>query len=266
MDDSILDRIVASVTARLEAEPVLPELERRARQAVEKRRDRGLRSLRAALAADRPVIIAECKQASPSAGVLRPSFDAVALARTYAMSGASAVSVVTEPEFFKGDIGWLSAIRPAVDLPLLRKDFIADERQLFETALAGADAVLLIQRILDPGHLSALLELAGELELEVLLEVFADEDPAPAVNSGASIIGVNARDLATFEVDLERVAALSEQIPSDRARVAESGIRGRQDMLKLWDAGYDAFLVGEHLVRSDDPGASLRSLLGSEGC
>jgi len=144
---------------------------------------------------------------------------------------------------------------------VLRKDFIVDERQLYETALAGADAVLLIQRIVEGRRLAGLLELARRLYLEVLLEIFADEDPAPAVASGAGIIGVNARDLASFRVDLERVRALAGAIPPDRLRVAESGIRGRADIERLAGAGYDAFLVGEHLVRSPDPGAALAKLL-----
>jgi len=261
MVDTVLDRIVAAVQARLATEPAPPELEDRAREAVERRLSGGHRSLRRALEGEQPAVIAECKQSSPSAGLLRPDFDPVALATTYAAAGASAISVVTEPEFFAGDISWLPELRRAVDLPVLRKDFVVTERQLLETALAGADAVLLIQRILDPERLSALLELAGRLHLEVLLELFADEDPTPAVDSGAPIIGVNARDLATFGVDLERVAGLAEMIPSDRIRVAESGIRGRRDLLRLHDAGYDAFLVGEHLVRSADPGAALRGLL-----
>jgi indole-3-glycerol phosphate synthase len=259
--EGILDRIVASVTARLENEPAFPDLAERALAAADRRAQEGYRSLRAALVCDEPAVIAECKRASPSAGLLRPAFDPVALARAYSASGASAISVVTEPEFFCGDISWLSMVRGAVERPVLRKDFLVDERQLYETVIAGADAVLLIQRILSPERLADLLGLAGELHLEVLLELFADEDPAPAVSSGAAIIGVNARDLDTFAVDLDRVAAIAGEIPDDRIRVAESGIRGCDDLARLHDAGYDAFLIGEHLVRAEDPGAALRNLL-----
>jgi len=260
--ESILDRIVAEVLRRLAVTPVVADLETRALEVVEARRRSGTRSLRECLAAPGVSVIAECKRASPSAGTLREPFDPVALARSYASAGAAAISVVTEPAFFGGELGWLGEVRDQVDVPVLRKDFIVDERQLYETALAGADAVLLIQRILDPHRVASLLELARRLSLEVLLEVFADEDPAGAVASGATLIGVNARDLATFTVDLDRVAALAASIPPDRVRIAESGIRSRHDVECLSAAGYDAFLIGEHLVRSDDPGAALEELVG----
>lgn len=260
--ETILDRIVAAVRRRLASTPRVPDLEARAEHAAELRRQGGPRSLRDALAASGTRVIAECKRASPSAGVLREPFDPVVLARAYEAGGAAAISVVTEPERFGGDPAWLAAVRGATSLPVLRKDFIVDERQLYETALLGADAVLLIQRIVDQRRLAGLLELARRLSLEVLLEVFADEDPAPAVESGAEIIGVNARDLASFRVDLERVRALAGAIPPDRLRVAESGIGGRADIEQLEAAGYDGFLVGEHLVRSPDPTAALRELVG----
>jgi indole-3-glycerol phosphate synthase len=262
MAESVLDRIVAAVTARLDAESPPVDLAERARAAAERRSREGVRSLRAALEARGPSVIAECKRRSPSAGLLRRDFEPVSLARAYAEAGAAAVSVVTEPDFFGGDLAWLGRVRGSMSLPVLRKDFVVSERQLYESVVAGADAVLLIQRILDPGRLAALLDLATELRIEVLLELFADEDPAPAVASGAPIIGVNARDLATFAVDLDRVVELVSEIPGDRVRVAESGIRGRDDLVRLHEAGYDAFLVGEHLVRADDPGVALRGLLG----
>jgi indole-3-glycerol phosphate synthase len=262
MADGILERIVDSVSARLGAELEPADLLERAHEAVVRRIETGERSLRRALSSSAPSVIAECKHTSPSAGVLRTDFDPVALASAYADAGASAISVVTEPEFFRGDIDWLRAVRGVVELPVLRKDFIISERQLYETAIAGADAVLLIQRILTPQRLRTLLDLANELHLDVLLELFADEDPAPAVGSGAPIVGVNARDLDTFAVDLDRVAELADEIPADRIRVAESGIHGRDDVIKLHNAGFDAFLIGEHLVRAEDPGCALRQLLG----
>jgi indole-3-glycerol phosphate synthase len=260
--DSILDRIVASVRARMAATPEPRDLARRAAEARERW---PRRSLFEALSAEGPRIIAECKKASPSAGVLRPDLDPARLASQYQAAGAAAISVVTEPDFFQGRLEWLAGVRAAVGLPVLRKDFIVDERQLREAAAAGADAVLLIQRILPGRRLAELVAAAGELGLETLVELFADEDPAAAVASGAEIIGVNARDLATFVTRLDVVESMAERLPPDRVRVAESGIRSRSDVARLEAAGYDAFLVGEHLVRSDDPGAALRQLTGTSG-
>jgi len=258
----ILGEIVAAVRRRLEAEPAPAGLEARARAQAEGRQcDGDTRSLWTALAAPGPSILAEAKHASPSAGVLREPFDPVALARAYEAGGAAALSVVTEPDFFRGDPAWLRPVREATSLPVLRKDFIVAPRQLFESVLHGADAVLLIQRILAPLELRRLLDLAEELGLEVLLEIFADEDPTPAVASGAAILGVNARDLTSFTLDLDRVAALAAEIPPDRIRVAESGIHSHDDLARLHRAGYGAFLIGEHLVRSRDPEAAVRSLL-----
>lgn len=260
--ESVLDRIVADVRRRLETSTKAPGLEEAAHEAVVARRKDGLRSLRCALSKPGPALIAECKKASPSAGVIREDFDAAALARAYASGGAAAISVVTEPGSFLGDPRWLDDVRRAVDLPVLRKDFIVSRRQLYETAVFGADAVLLIVRILDRAVLDELLQTAAELDLEVLLEVFADEDPAVAAASGAAIIGVNARNLATFELRLDRVEEMAGQLPADRVRVAESGIHGPEDLGRLHRAGYDAFLVGEHLVRASDPEAAVRELIG----
>jgi len=261
MSESILDRIVADVRRRLDETPEMPGLEAAAHAAAETRRQRGLRSLRAVLSGPEPAVIAECKKASPSAGIIRADFDQVALARAYAAGGAAAISVVTEPEYFSGDPQWLAVIRRAVDLPVLRKDFLVTRRQLHESAALGADAVLLISRILDRERLAELLATASELDLEVLLEIFVDEDPASVVNSGAGIIGVNARDLATFETRLDRVEAMADKLPADRVLVAESGIREPVDLVRLHAAGYDAFLVGEHLVRAEDPEEVVRTLL-----
>ena len=262
MSDTVLDRIVSDVRRRLDSIPEEPALEAAARAAVETRREAGLRSLERALSVPGPSLIAECKKASPSAGVIREDFDAAALARAYAAGGAAAISVVTEPRSFQGKPRWLVDVRRAVDLPVLRKDFILTRRQLFETAVLGADAVLLIARILEEETLADLLHLAAELELEVLLEIFADEDPTKAAASGALILGVNARDLATFEVSLDRVEAIAAELPADRLRVAESGIHGGGDLERLHTAGYDGFLVGEHLVRSADPEGAVRELVG----
>jgi indole-3-glycerol phosphate synthase len=261
MGDTILDRIVAAAQRRMAETPAQDDLEDAARRAVDGRREAGLRSLHGALKGDGPRLLAECKHASPSAGILREPFDPVALARAYERAGAAAISVVVEPEFFLGDPAWIQEVREAVSLPVLRKDFIICERQLYETALIGADAVLLIQRLLSPERTSALLALARDLEIEVLLEIFVDEDPEPAVASGCPILGVNARDLATFETRLDTVETLASALPKDCVRVAESGIKGPADVRRLAAAGYDAFLVGETLVRSDDPERAARDLM-----
>jgi len=262
VSDTTLNQIVADVRRRLETYTEAPGLEEAAHEAVEARRREGLRSLGQALSIPGPALIAECKKASPSAGLIREDFDAAALASAYSAGGAAAISVVTEPDSFRGDTRWLIEVRRTVGLPVLRKDFIVTRRQLFETAVLGVDAVLLIARILDQEALASLLQTAAELELEVLLEIFADEDPATAVASGAPIVGVNARDLATFEVRLDRVESIAAELPTDRVRVAESGIQGRDDLDRLRGAGYDGFLVGEHLVRSEDPEQEVRNLLG----
>ena len=261
MADGILERIVERVRLRLEETPPKPDLEVAAREAAERRRREGLRSLQAVLVGLGPAVIAECKRGSPSAGLLRSDFDPVELARAYERGGAAAISVVTEPDFFRGDPAWIRRVRAAVSLPVLRKDFIVTRRQVLESSVLGADAILLIQRLLDPGDVMDLLITAHELDLEVLLEVFADENPAPAVASGARIVGVNARDLTTFETDLGAVEAAVEVIPTDRVRVAESGIHSAGDVRRLHRAGYQAFLVGEHLVRAEQPEQALRSLL-----
>lgn len=262
---SILDRIVAAVRRRLDAEAGPADLAARAADAAAERLATDRRSLGEALAAPGPSILAECKHASPSAGILREPFDPVPLARAYQAGGAAAVSVVVERDFFLGDPGWLAPVRAAIGLPVLRKDFIISPRQLEETAVLGADAVLLIQRLLEPSLLADLLGRAAELGLEVLLELFADEDPAPAVASGAAILGVNARDLATFEMRLDRVVELAAELPSDRIRVAESGIHDAATLRRLHTAGYDAFLIGEHLVRAADPIVALELLLAPVG-
>lgn len=258
MAESVLDRIVDAVRSRM---AITPEADDLADRAAELRESSPRRSLHEALSADGPSIIAECKKASPSAGLLRADFDPAWLAARYQAAGASAISVVTEPDFFQGRIEWLEAVREVVDLPVLRKDFVVDERQLREAAALGADAVLLIQRILSADRLAELVGAARELGLETLVEIYADEDPAPTVASGTEIIGVNARDLATFVTRLDVVEALAVRLPSDRVRVAESGIKGPDDIARLAAAGYDAFLIGEHLVRADDPEIALQRLL-----
>jgi indole-3-glycerol phosphate synthase len=207
-----------------------------------------------------PRVIAECKRRSPSRGILRADYDAAAHARSYQAAGAAAISVLTEPTFFDGALDHLAAVRSAVSLPLLRKDFIVCEYQLFEAAVWGADAVLLIVAALDDAALRTLLACAGALGLACLVEVHGPGEIARAIDAGARIVGVNSRNLRTLSVDpavLERAAAM---LPADVIRVAESGIRTRADLDRLTALGYAAFLVGERLIAQPDPGAALADL------
>jgi indole-3-glycerol phosphate synthase len=224
-----------------------------------------VRNFRAAL--DRPGevrIIAEVKKASPSAGVLRADFNPLAIARTYEKHGAACISVLTDQQFFQGRLAYLSDIRAAAAIPLLRKDFILDRYQLLEARIAGADAVLLIAEILDDDSLPRLLHETHELGMQALVELY-DADNLPRVlASGARLIGINNRDLRTFVTRLEHTLELVERIPSDHCVVAESGIRTRQDILRLQEAGVRAVLVGETLMQATDIGAKLDELRGRE--
>ena len=206
-------------------------------------------------------IIAEIKKASPSAGVLIDDLDVVALAETYARAGASAISVVTEEDFFQGSIAWVGLAARSSGLPILRKDFVFDAYQLAETRAAGASAILLIVAMLEPDELGELLEASTEFGIDALVEVHDEIELEEALGAGASIVGVNNRDLKTFDVNLETGMRLGRQIPEGVLFVAESGIEQKSDILRLGDAGADAFLVGERLVRSEDPEAALKVLL-----
>jgi indole-3-glycerol phosphate synthase len=207
-------------------------------------------------------VIAEVKKASPSAGVLRQDFDPVAIARTYADHGAAAISVLTDEPFFQGRLSYLTAIREAVRLPALRKDFILERYQLLEARAAGADAVLLIAEILDPGQLGLLLRQAQELGLQALVELYDRDNLQPVIDSGAGVIGVNNRDLRTFTTRLEHTLDLAPAVPKDRCLVSESGIRTREDVVHLQAAGVKAVLVGETFMRAADIGAKLREMIG----
>lgn len=253
----ILARIVERKQAEL-AGSVEPRkaLERRAEEARSGRRD-----FRAALAARAPALIAEIKRASPSRGVLAHDFRPAAMAGAYERGGAAALSVLTDEAFFQGSLDHLSEARQAVHLPVLRKDFTIDEFQILEAAAHGADAVLLIAAILPCERLRALREFARGLGLAALVEVHDEEELASAADSGADILGVNNRDLRTFEVTLETSLRLGEKMPAGALRVSESGIRSRQDIARLQEAGYGAFLVGEHLMRAANPAAALRALV-----
>jgi indole-3-glycerol phosphate synthase len=210
-------------------------------------------------------IIAEVKKASPSAGMLRADFDPVAIARLYEQNGAACISVLTDEPSFQGRLDYLTAIRSAVAPPLLRKDFILDRYQLLEARLAGADAVLLIAEILDEAALPRLLREAGELGLQALVELY-DRDNLPRVlDSGARLVGINNRDLRTFQTHLEHTLDLIASLPPDVCLVSESGIRTRADIERLQAAGVRAVLIGETLMRAADIGAKLRELRGIDG-
>ncbi len=207
-------------------------------------------------------IIAECKRRSPSRGILRADYRPAEHARAYADAGAVAVSILTEPTFFDGAPEHLRQVRAAVDLPLLRKDFIVSEYQVIEAAALGADAVLLIVGALEQAQLMALVRAAETLSLAALVEVHDVDELRRAVDAGSRVIGVNSRNLRTLSVDpevLERVAA---KLPPNATAVAESGIRTADDIARLTAMGYHAFLVGERLIAEPDPGAALRELRG----
>lgn len=206
-------------------------------------------------------IIAEVKKASPSKGVIREDFDPVAIARDYAMHGASAISVLTEEHFFQGSLAYLEQIRGAVTEPLLRKDFIMDPYQLFEAKSYGADAVLFIAALLDPQLLRDLIEQAKALSLDALVEVHSEAELHAAVKSGAQLLGINNRDLKTFEVSLSTAEKLAPLIPRGMPAVCESGIDSVEQIRRVEQWGIHVFLIGESLMRARHPGEKLRELL-----
>jgi indole-3-glycerol phosphate synthase len=212
-----------------------------------------------------PRVIAEVKRRSPSRGDIRPDLDPSALAAAYADGGAAAVSVLTEPRHFAGSPDDLLAVRAAVDLPVLRKDFVTCAYQVWEARAWGADAVLLIVAALDPASLRELLDEAAGAGLDALVEVHTVAEAAAAAGAGATLVGVNARDLATLEVDPGRFAAVREAGPAGTVLVAESGIGDRAGVRAAAAAGADAVLVGEALVRAADPAGAVRDLLGRPG-
>ncbi len=209
-----------------------------------------------------PRVIAECKRRSPSRGILRHDYDAPAHARAYQAAGAAAISVLTEPTFFDGDPAHLRAVRHAVTIPVLRKDFIVTDYQLYEAAAIGADAVLLIVGALNDDELRRLHRGAETLGLACLVEVHDASELARAVDAGAAIVGVNSRNLRTLAVDLNVLDTIAGLLPANLIAVAESGIRTRDDIDRLTEAGYGAFLVGERLIGQPDPGEALRQLNG----
>lgn len=259
---AFLDEIVAATRRRValsRSHVDSRELERQAERHV----PRGFRRALSARGRLGIAVIAELKKASPSKGLIRPDFDAVSLAKELEEAGAAALSVLTDEEFFQGSLDNLRNASAAVAIPCLRKDFIVDEFQLLEARANAADAVLLIVAALSQEHLLSLSASARSHGLDVLCEVHDREELHRAVDAGCDLIGVNARDLRTFKVDLETILALAELLPEGVVRVAESGIHSADDVSALRSAGYHAFLVGESLMRADRPGAALRALMAA---
>lgn len=261
MTTSFLETIIAEKRKRIEAAKKIvgvSEIVAKARRMVETRQQT---SLRAALSDDSRInIIAEFKRASPSKGVINRCADPIETAILYRDGGAAAISVLTEEDFFKGSLDDLQSIRKAVHLPLLRKDFIIDEYQIYESAIAGADAILLIVAALNRQELETYAAIAEELGLEALVEVHDKEELEIALAAGARLVGVNNRDLNTFEVSLDASRDIAAYVKGDVLSVSESGISTRDELLELNSLGYSGFLLGETLMRSGDTTASLLQL------
>ena len=257
---TILDRIVANKPAEIAAARArvsVAELERRIANLPP------VRDFRAALEqGDEIRLIAEVKKASPSAGIIRADFDPVAIARIYAQHGAACISVLTDEPSFQGHLGYLEQVRAAVDIPLLRKDFIIDRYQLLEARAAGADLVLLIAEILDDALLRQLLREARELGLQALVELYDRENLPRVLDAGARLIGVNNRDLRSFVVRLEHTLELAALMPRDVCLVSESGLRTRADLERLGAAGVRAVLIGETFMRAPHIGTKVDELRG----
>lgn len=257
---AILDRIVAATRARVAESrrtADLRDLERRAEQHV----PRGFRRALLSHGREGIAVIAELKKASPSKGLIRAEFDPAELARELAGAGATALSVLTDEDFFQGSLRNLREASRAVSIPCLRKDFIIDEFQLVEARANSADAVLLIAAASSQSELVALSRGARSQDLDVLCEVHDAAELQRALDAGCDLIGVNTRDLRTFKVDLQTAFDLAGKFPSGVVRVAESGIHSDEDVSRLRAAGYNAFLIGESLMRADRPGEALRNLL-----
>ncbi len=257
-----LDTIVAAARRRMAetgARANRGELDRRAAEHV----PRGFRQRLLERAANGIAVIAELKKASPSKGLIRADFDPETLASELEAAGAAALSVLTDEQFFQGSLENLRLASASVRIPCLRKDFLVDEWQLLEARANAADAVLLIVAALQPGELTALARRAREFKLDVLCEAHDEAELERALDAGCDLIGVNSRDLRTFQVDLGTALRLAERIPAGVVKVAESGIHGAEDVRQLRAAGYDAFLIGESLMKAERPGKALRELLGA---
>jgi indole-3-glycerol phosphate synthase len=245
---------------------VLSEIVARKRERVREAKNRANpHAFRRALQKDGINIIAEFKRRSPSKGVIREGANPSEIARAYEAGGAVAMSVLTEEDYFAGSLDDLRQVKSTVNLPVLRKDFIVDEYQVYESAAAGADAILLIVAALDDERLARLRGLAeDELQMDALVEVHSSDEMKRAVACGAKLIGVNNRDLRTFEVSLETSLSLAREAPSEALFISESGLNNSADLRRLYDAGYRGFLIGETLMRAEDPAAALRSFRGQQ--
>lgn len=217
-------------------------------------------AMRAKIAAGRPAVIAEIKKASPSKGVLRPDFIPADIAQSYAENGAACLSVLTDVQFFQGSVDYLKQARASCQLPVLRKDFIVDAYQVYESRAMGADCILLIAACLDDGQMAELEMIARSLDMAVLVEVHDEGELTRALKLKTPLVGVNNRNLRTFEVSLETTLSMITQVPADRLLVTESGVVTRDDVLRLGAAGVNAYLVGEAFMRTTDPGEALAKL------
>ena len=220
-------------------------------------------AMRAKIAAGQPAVIAEIKKASPSKGVLRADFIPADIAQSYAESGAACLSVLTDAQFFQGCPDYLKQARASCQLPVLRKDFIVDAYQVYESRAMGADAILLIAAVLDDAQMQEFEAIARSLDMAVLVEVHDAAELARALKLKTPLIGINNRNLKTFEVSLETTLTLIKDVPADRLLVTESGIQTRDDVLRMGAAGVNAFLVGEAFMRVADPGTALAELFAA---
>lgn len=257
---TVLSEIIAATRRRVaecRSRADLRDLERRAEGHV----PRGFREALAKASASGPAIIAELKKASPSRGLIRSDFNVLELAKELAAAGATALSVLTDEEYFQGSLENLRVSSSHTSLPCLRKDFILDEFQILEARANSADAILLIVAALPQGELATLAGRAAELKLNVLCEVHDEEELGRALDAGCDLIGVNNRDLKTFKVDLNTAFRVGDMLPHGVVAVAESGIQNGRDIARLRAAGYDAFLIGETLMKAESPGQALKALI-----
>ncbi|RKR02645.1 indole-3-glycerol phosphate synthase [Kushneria sinocarnis] len=258
---TILQRIITRKHEEIEARKRETDMASMRARAEGAERPRGfVTSLDTRILAGDPAIIAEIKKASPSKGVIRPDFDPVAIAQSYQMGGAACLSVLTDRDHFQGDDAYLMAAREACHLPVLRKDFMVDPWQVFEARAIGADCILLIVAALDDARLRELHQLAHELGMDVLVEVHDREELERALALNLTLVGINNRDLRTFDTRLSTTFDLLPQVPDDVTVVTESGIATRRDIEHMQENGVNAFLVGERFMREEEPGAALREL------
>jgi indole-3-glycerol phosphate synthase len=263
MSDNILDKIVAVKHEEIAAAKKKKPLEAVREDALSRVLTRDFEgALRAKVAAGRAAVIAEIKKASPSKGVLREEFIPADIAQSYAENGAACLSVLTDRQFFQGSTDALKQARASCDLPVLRKDFIVDPYQVYEARVMGADCILLIAACLSDAQMAELEGIARVLDMAVLVEVHDAAELQRALRLKTRLVGINNRNLRSFEVSLDTTLGMLQDVPADRLLVTESGILGREDVQKMRGAGVHAFLVGEAFMRADDPGAALAELFG----